>query len=519
MKSVYLILGILLFSVSLFGQSKEQEQKQKLLEKGRKLYKEYNYVKAAFVYKELEALGSKSATARIGDCYRNMNDMVNAEFYYAKTVKQKSVNSIYYFYYAQTLMSNEKYEAAMNWFQVYQRKEPKSDKADNLIKACKNVLKSSADKSNFEIINLDINSPAQDFAPCFYDKGIVFTSSRIGGLFRKRDMWTNTGYLDVYYSPLNWRDTIPGVNKVKGNVNTINYHDGPACINTTGDKIYFTRNNYVSGKATESRSGEIKLKIYSGTKSKDGFKNVKELNFNGNEYSCAHPSINHDESIIYFASDKGGGYGGTDIYYSTYNTHKKKWSRPINAGPAVNSAGNERFPFIHESGSLFYASDGKMGFGGLDIFEAIPNDSIPTQFDTIFNLGVPFNSSRDDFSYIIDENRITGYFASNREGGKGNDDIYMFTDACIPFDIYVEAGDSLNNHANVTIFDMDKAITLDENNTDKHNNFYSRLQLKSNYMIIIQKRGYKTIEYPLQTTNDKSPIELDFKMEAIIKDF
>ncbi len=257
-----------------YGQSKDQAYKQKLSLKASKFYKEYNYVKALEIYEELDELGSVSAPRRIGDCYRQMNDMANAEKYYARAVKQKNVKPNYIFYYAQTLMSNSKYEAAMNWFMAYNRANPDSDRADKMIAACKEALTRMEENNTFKVINLDINSPAQDFAPYFYDNGILFTSSRIEGVIRKKDSWTNTGYLDVYYSPLNWRDTIPGVTKVKGNVNTFNFHDGPACVNKEGTKIYFTRNNVLAGSATKSRSGDIKLKIFSAEKSGDSFKNL-----------------------------------------------------------------------------------------------------------------------------------------------------------------------------------------------------------------------------------------------------
>ena len=410
MKVIALTLCLSFLVFLSFGQSKEREYKQKLTERASEFYKDYNFVKAIEIYKELDKLGSTTAPRKIGDCYRQMNDLVNAEVYYERAVQQDNINADYYFYYAQALMSNKKYTEAKRWFETFKAKEKNSTKADVMIIACEEAINRVEKHSPFQLINLDINSSAQDFAPYFYDKGILFTSSRIESFIRKKDAWTNTGYLDVYYSPLNWRDTIPGVSRIKGSVNTFNFHDGPACVNKEENKIYFTRNNVVSGSATKSRSGDIKLKIFSAEKSGEGFKDVHELEFNGDEYSSAHPSINFNEQIMYFTSDRAGGYGGTDIYYSTYNTNKSRWNRAVNAGPVINTEGNERFPFIHDSGSLYFASDGHLGFGGLDIFEAIPNDSLPFTFTEIQNLGAPFNTSRDDFSYIVDQNKITGYF-------------------------------------------------------------------------------------------------------------
>ncbi|MEZ5002672.1 MAG: hypothetical protein R2730_06520 [Chitinophagales bacterium] len=518
MKNYALLFCFLLMTVLLFGQNKEREYRQKLSEKAAEFYKEYNFVKAIEIYKELDKLGSTVAPRKLGDCYRQMNDPVNAEVYYERTVQQQNINAEYYFYYAQALMSNNKYEAAKQWFETYKSKEENSTKADVLIEACEKAIHRIDENSAYHLLNLDINSSAQDFAPYFFDKGILFTSSRIESFIRKKDAWTNTGYLDVYYAPLNWRDTIPGVSKIKGSVNTFNFHDGPACVNKDGSRIYFTRNNVVDGSAKESRSGDIKLKIFSAERSGDSFKDVKELAFNGDEYSTAHPSVSFDEQIIYFTSDRAGGYGGTDIYYSTYDKQKSKWNRAENLGPVINTEGNERFPFIHESGTLYFASDGHLGFGGLDIFEAIPNDSLPNTFDEVNNLGAPFNTSRDDFSYIIDQNKITGYFASNREGGKGNDDIYQFTSATIPIDVKTAINDTAIASAMITIYDIDKRITLDNNYTDVKGNFYSRLQPNSNYMISVKKKGFETIQKPIQTTSVENPVKFIIEMKRMAKE-
>lgn len=510
MKKFLLILTCSILTFGSFAQSKSHEYKQKLSLKAGKFYKDYNYVKALEVYKELDELGSISAPRRIGDCYRQMNDMINAELYYARAVKQKNVKPNYIFYYAQTLMSNSKYKAAIDWFKAYTQVNPDNDRADKMIQACENALKKQVENSVFKISNLDINSTAQDFAPSFYDKGILFTSSRIESVIRKKDSWTNTGYLDVYYSPLNWQDTIPWISRVKGNVNTFNFHDGPACANKEGTKIYFTRNNVVAGSATKSRSGDIKLKIFSAEKYGDGFRNLHELEFNGNEYSSAHPSVNHNDKVVFFSSDRAGGYGGTDIYYSSYNETKKRWNRAVNVGSEVNTEGDEKFPFIHDSGALFFASNEHMGLGGLDIFKAIPHDSIPNKFIAIENLGEPFNSSRDDFSYIVDSNKITGYFASNRDGGKGNDDIYLFTSAIIPLHIEIATNKNLNSNTSIIIYDLDRNIILDRNHTDENGNFYSRLQPNSNYMIELKSTENETIKHPVKTSDNEKPIQLKF---------
>ena len=118
-----------------------------------------------------------------------------------------------------------------------------------------------------------------------------------------------------------------------------------------------------------------------------------------------------------------GGFGGVDIYKAT-RKEDGSWTKPVNMGNKINTEGNETFPSIHESGNmLFFASDGKLGLGGLDVFVAqLTNGKV----GKVENLKAPVNSSRDDFAFVLDGNEKGGFFSSNREGGKGDDDIYSF---------------------------------------------------------------------------------------------
>jgi tetratricopeptide (TPR) repeat protein len=516
MNRLILIACYVLISVATFGQNSDQELKQKLLLKGNELYKEAKYSKALPVYLELDELGSTAAPAKIGDCYREMNDLANAEKYYARAVEQKNVHHRYFLYYGQALMSNAKYEEAKEWFLKCKAADPNNASVDALITACEQAIKTSVSVksvSNIKVQNLDINSSEADFSPYFYDKGIIFTSSRSESIIRKKDSWTNTGFLDVFYAPIHWRDTVAVVEKLKGAVNTFNFHDGPACVNKTASKMYFTRNNVVAGSATESKSGDIKLKIFSAEKTGEGFKNIVELDFNSDEYSCAYPSINADETVIYFASDKAGGLGGTDIYYSTYNKEKFRWNKPVNAGPVINTPQDERFPFIHENGTLYFASNGHIGLGGLDIFAAKPDTTAPLLFVSIQNLGSPINSSKDDFGYILDPSERTGYFSSNREGGKGNDDIYTFTSASIPINITITVADVSKENIIISIIDNLTKKLVEQGFSDEMGLYFGRLEPNKSYVIQAEKTGYITTTKSIQTTSGgQQPIQVDLSL-------
>ena len=146
----------------------------------------------------------------------------------------------------------------------------------------------------------------------------------------------------------------------------------------------------------------------------------KEQSFvhNSNEYSISHPALSPDGKTLYFVSDMPGSHGGSDIYVC----YKKdeSWSIPKNLGPEINTVGDEKFPFVHKKGAIYFASDGHPGYGGLDVFVAHKNG----QNWNVCNLKVPINSPRDDFGLILDEVKSTGFLCSNRKGGNGADDVY-----------------------------------------------------------------------------------------------
>ena len=198
------------------------------------------------------------------------------------------------------------------------------------------------------------------------------------------------------------------------------YHEGPATFSHDGAQIIFTRNNYNNGRANKSTEGVNKLKLYTAVQQNGVWSNIVELPFNSDEYSVGHPTLTHNDELLYFASDMPGGYGGTDLYASRFQNGQ--WSRPINLGSTINTKGNELFPFVDDAGNLYFSTDGLKGFGGLDVFFATLSNATTVQ--SVDHLDAPINSPQDDFGLIADANRQGGYFSSNRRDG--NDDIYRF---------------------------------------------------------------------------------------------
>lgn len=323
---------------------------------------------------------------------------------------------------------------------------------------------------------LSINTRRSEFSPMRYKDGLVFVSEdskRGGNLFGRK----STSFLNLYYLPdlstlngkvsrkrlfqpdpsqsLGWDEYTTRTandNRTVGffggtNLNlgyqeqpvseserfsrTINskYHEGPSTFTKDGSRVIFTRNNYTGGQYRSSTDGVNKLKLYTATQTNGFWSDAVELPFNSDEYSTGHPSLangrnGEPDQLLYFSSDRPGGFGGTDVYVSTWTNGT--WSAPVNLGKGVNSKGNELFPFVDEKGNLYVSSDGHGGLGGLDLFYIqLTGESQPA--GQLLNLGEPLNSPTDDFGIVTDGQRNGGYFSSNRKQGGSDDDLYRFT--------------------------------------------------------------------------------------------
>ncbi len=274
---------------------------------------------------------------------------------------------------------------------------------------------------NFSLHVLNINSGFSDYAPSFYNEELVFASSRdVNSISKAYDADNDQPFLDLYTTTKK-KSNKEKIKKLKGGVNT-KFHESSATFTKDRKTVYFTRNNYVQKKSKRSEKGTILLKIYKAEYIDGKWSNIQELPFSSNEYSIAHPTLSPDGRLLYFASDMPGSLGKSDLY--VVEVHKDgSFGEPINLGDQINTKDRETFPYISDAGNLFFASDGHLGYGDLDVFMVLFNEGDDV---TVYNLGEPINSSKDDFTFIINEENRIGYFASNRRGGVGGDDIYGF---------------------------------------------------------------------------------------------
>jgi outer membrane protein OmpA-like peptidoglycan-associated protein len=256
-----------------------------------------------------------------------------------------------------------------------------------------------------------------EFSPVFYKNGIVFSSNRNLGL-SSHSTSSNKGLFKIFYIDTTGKAEWESSKLFSKNLTTI-LNDGPVTFNRARDTIYFSRNQDIAGKLSDISGPRNKLGIFSAVLIAGQWTKVRELRINNEWYNVTTPCLSPDGKKLFFASDKPGGYGGSDLYYSQWLDDR--WGDPVNLGPTINTKGNESYPFISPSGELFFSSDGLPGLGGKDIYFSMFSDS---SWVTPVHLNPPLNSKFDDFGIVTDTLMKEGYFSSNRDKSL---DIYHFS--------------------------------------------------------------------------------------------
>ncbi|MBK9285491.1 MAG: OmpA family protein [Sphingobacteriaceae bacterium] len=416
MKSfIYIIIIIPFFSAHTVAQPN--------IKKAKRFHTEYDYQSVITEITSTEGLDA-DMLRRLGESYKMSSEFQKAELVYSVLAENDNRTNEDLFQYTQLLKMNKKLDDFVVHMKEFSKTYPNEIRSQLFLNNPHYYSELQKDQKQFVIHKIKGNNYNQDFGVAFYKNKLVFASTRqpLGPLTK---LWIGNRlpYLDIYTAKVNPKYDLKSISKFP--VFNNKYHEGPACFNKKGKHLFFTSDNY-HGKSNE---GIRKLKIYEAKIEKGGKWGSKtELPFNSDEYSCGHPSLSSDELTLYFVSDMPGGFGGTDIYKVSKSV-KGHWGEPVNLGEKINTEGNESFPFIHESGLLFYASDGKPGLGGLDIFV---NKIIDDFISKSINIGAPINGNADDYNMILDAEQKKGYYSSNNISGEGSDDIYAY-DLLKPF--------------------------------------------------------------------------------------
>jgi peptidoglycan-associated lipoprotein len=393
-------------------------------------YENHQYFNAIELYKQAYTKVKKAdAKSRIlfrtGDAYHQINDLKGAETYYSKAIKAKYSDPIAILNLADVLKAQQKYPEAIVEYNNYKKEMPSDVRGENGVKSCELAQQwkdaKNTPETRLKVENMALlNSKESDFSPAYADKkytSLIFTSTRQGAT-GSIDVTNGQNHSDLYEAKLDkngkWSTPAPLATTILSKMN-----EASVSISKKGDVMFMTRCPEAKGKV-------LKCQLYVCKKQGPSWAEPEPLPFNVDSVAFAHPAINVTGDVLYFTSKLAGGYGGKDIWMSTYSKKDKTWGQPVNLGPSINTSGDEMYPYMADDDkTLYFSSNYHLGMGGLDIFKA--EKSTDGKFTKApENLKSPMNSAGDDFGIIFEGKKIKGYFTSNRENGKGSDDIYSF---------------------------------------------------------------------------------------------
>ncbi|RDY61701.1 OmpA family protein [Flagellimonas nanhaiensis] len=491
------------------------------LKKADEEFDTFAYIDAREIYLNIvkEGYDSPQVYKKLGDTYYFNSEYTEAVKWYEWLIRKypNNIESIYYYRVAQSLKSIGEYQKSKKMMGEFASKSANSVIAQNFM-ANYPSLDSLIDfeSEKFDVVNATKLLSSSDFGPSFYMDKIVYASSSSNTKGNKIHQWNGLPYLDLYEAEIRKDGELANPEPLKGEINTP-FHESSAAFTKDGGTIYFTRNNYINGKKKRNKEKLMSLKIYKAVKKKNGsWGDVEELPFNSDSYSVAHPALSPDEKKLYFSSDMPGTHGQSDIWYVDVLNHML-YGDPVNLGPEINTEARETFPFISKNNNLYFASDGHLGLGGLDIFAISLNKN--GEFEEVTNLKKPINSNKDDFGFIFKEDTQLGYLSSNRGGIKGSssDDIYKVVQSCGKINIQgiisdASTGKPLEN-SRVVLMDRN-SVVLNTVSTDAggNYNFNAPIDCDKEYIVKAEYKDYLPNERSVTTPRGTAVLQIDLEL-------
>ncbi|WP_300569267.1 OmpA family protein [Flavobacterium sp.] len=516
MKKIYIALSFVLAIYS----SNAQNNNTKTADK---LFGRYEYVNAAKEYLKLTDKGKADSYVfkQLGECYYNVFNSIEAEKWYAQAVTSEQ-DAETYFHYAQMLKANGKYDEAAVQMKKFAKLAPNDQRAKEANEGGNYLSKLLGAAKLFDVKALEFNSKYSDFGAYLKESSIYFVSAR--NTARKTYEWNDQPFLDIYKT--DYKDG--KVNSASVLVDDLNtkFHEGPITISADGNTVYFSRESFFDQKGVKSADKKVKMgkmNIYKATKENDKWVNTTSVSFNGKDYNTTSPSLSKDGTALYFISDMPGGIGKTDVWKVAVNADGS-FGTPENLGNKVNTEGSEQFSFIADNNTLYFASNGRKGLGGLDVFAY----EIGSNKEAV-NLGKPVNSEKDDFGFTFNQAQNIAFLSSNRDGGYGDDDIYLAIPICnVELNVLVrdvKNSGALSN-ADVTIVD-DKKNVIAKGISNQLGKVNFTVECDKAYFVNVDRNGYLSKVLPMEQSKggevtinaDLSPIEaIVTETEVILSD-
>lgn len=481
----------------------------------------FNFIAAIELYSRAYETKPATRTAeRLAEAYFNIRDYQQAEAWYARLANEDDAKGEHILRYGHVLRNNSKFKEAKAQYQRVANKgdvDTQQEQLNILIASCDSAIvwMQNPEKA-VDIKNMRwLNSPQSEFGATVGPQGFYFASDRIDGAENPNIIygWTGNPYMSLYKAE---GDTIA---RVSSSWDRGASHFGPATFSEVRNEVYFALTRQPTREERKRKRDDVtvNIEIFSSALNAENWgEEAKPFRYNNiTEWSVGDPFLTASGDTLYFASDMPGGYGGTDIYY-VVRRGDGDWGEAINMGQRVNTAGDERFPSVSEDGVFYFSSNGHLGMGGLDVFRVENHGNVAS----IENLGFPFNSPHDDFSIRFVQGK-EGYFASNRMGGTGSDDIYWFNlDKVLQLDL---SGGVYNaktklpvSGALVTLTplgDETEAITL---NAERDGKFRFNLSADTDYLLLADQTGFRPME-PLRFTTKGIDSSATFAMELFLQ--
>ena len=452
-KIIALCLLLAFTSAEVYSQKKRDKEEEETTEredsklsKERKkaddAFKSNEFFFAAQLYKKaFSKTKSKSEkieiTFLIGECQRHMMNYKQAASQYERVIKLKYDDPIVYLRLGDMYRYLANYEDAILQYEEYVRLAPNDQRGKMGLEGAKKAAEMEKNRTRYMVENIkDLNTRQDEFGIVYSGKGteeIYFTSNRETAIGRAKDGWQGGKFTSIFVAQAERKKKKgkgkPGAKSLNEDIawstpepisELINtkFHEGMPAFDRRRRTMYFTR-------CIKQKSQDMGCAIYVTEKrGQDWGEPELVVLAPDTSSSVGHPSLSPDDKILYFASDMPGSLGGKDIWLTTYNRRERKWNTPTNLGPEVNGKGDELYPFAHDDGYLYFSSNSWVGLGGLDVYRiAVGEDGMPT--GKLENMGVPINSNADDFAIVFEPGAAErGFLSSNRDGGKGGDDLY-----------------------------------------------------------------------------------------------
>lgn len=489
MKKIYISLSLLM-AMTVAAQNKDTETADKL-------YAKFEYLDAAKAYEKLAAKGKDAYVYKqIADSYYNLFNAQEASKWYAKLIEIKQQDAETYYRYAQMLKVEGKYEEANKQMQKFASLAPQDQRAVEFKQDPDYLPKLKSQTKLYDEKKLDINDPKYaDFGGFVTDDNTFYFASTRNTARRKYGR-NEEPYMDIYTATYNngsFSEPEP-----LSDLNT-QWHDGPATVTGDGNTMYFASESWKEGSFEKDTPGQRTGLIYLFVATKENGKwgNVKAVPFNDKKYSTGNPSVSKDGKTLYFASNRQGSMGGSTDIWKVNVLGNNTYSKPENLGPKVNTEGRENFPFITDDNKLFFASEGRKGFGGMDIFMIDLNKGTEA-----INLGLPVNSPKDDFAFTFNDTKNIGFFSSNKAG---KDNLYLATPICgVEAIVTVKDAKTGKILGGATVAILDDRNNVIQTTTADANGIASySVDCDRAYVIQASKDGYLQSTFPVSKSRER----------------